>query len=141
VTASWNPSIIFSCTSPGRGGCTTYARGVLANIFQEDPQWNRLLPYDQYRLCDVGTAPLTRFPKFNYHYTGFRCTMWMSEQPYSDTPMHTYAIPRSPHVLSQYFPCTTTSRPHKNRAHPIIKAALPFLTKVSPKKCFANATI
>jgi hypothetical protein len=97
-------------------GCT-HARGALTRILKRDPQWNRLLPSNQYRLCDVSTALLANFPKFDYQYGGVRCTMWMSEQPYSDTPMHTYTILRSPraHVLSQYFHCTE-SRPHKGKA-------------------------
>lgn len=100
-------------------GCT-YARGTLTNILQKDPQWNRLLPSDRYRLCDVGTMPLAKFPKFPYDHKKVRCTMWMSEQPSSDSPMHThrYTILRPPrtHVLSQYFHCTE-SRPHQARAH------------------------
>jgi hypothetical protein len=70
-------------------GCT-HARIALTESLIKYPQLNRLLPSNRYRACDVGTAPLRIFPKFNYQYKGFRCTIWMSEQPYSDTPMHTY---------------------------------------------------
>jgi hypothetical protein len=60
-------------------------------------------------LYNIGLAPLAEFPRFPYRTKeGVRCTMWMTEQPYSYVPQHTYTILRSPraHVLSQYFHCT-----------------------------------
>jgi hypothetical protein len=90
---------------PKTGG--VYARDTLPDLLQKSPQWKRLRPYNRYKLCGVGLRPLARFPSFPNHQRNVRCTMWMTEQPYSDIPQHTYAILRSPrsHVLSQYFHC------------------------------------
>mmetsp|Transcript_6079 Transcript_6079/g.12424 ORF Transcript_6079/g.12424 Transcript_6079/m.12424 type:complete len:236 (+) Transcript_6079:3-710(+) len=51
-------------------------------------------------------------------YRGVKCTLYMSEQQYSEHSNITYMIKRNPrhHVLSQYFHCTESSD-HARRAH------------------------
>ena len=78
----------------------------------DDPQFGKTRP------CNEATKPLRNFARFRKSYKGTNCTLWMTEQPFSTTPEHVYAMLRNPHshTLSLYFHCRE-SKDHKSLAH------------------------
>ena len=97
---------------------TSYAMHAMGLLLNKSPEWKNLGEGKYFRACDEATALLRNFGKFRTSYKGSKCTMWMSEQPYSMVPEHVYAIVREPksHVLSMYFHCLE-SKDHKKYAY------------------------
>jgi len=71
------------------------------------------------RPCNEGTAPIKNFAtRFHKSYGGNDCTLWMTEQPFSNKAERVYAILRDPrsHTLSMYFHCRE-SKDHRKYAY------------------------
>lgn len=97
---------------------TSYAMHAMGLLLNKSPEWKNLGEGGKFRLCDEGVNPLRNFERFRTSYKGTKCTLWMTEHPYSMVPEHVYAIVREPksHVLSMYFHCLE-SKDHKYAAH------------------------
>ena len=70
---------------------SSYAFNVLNQIIWPSPEWQALEPKDKFRACNEATKSLRNFHRFRVEYKGTACTMWMTEQKYSDVPNHVYA--------------------------------------------------
>ncbi len=97
---------------PKTGGY--YIHPNIMNLLGNTPEFQALPKEKQFRLCNLGAGKRKRPESYN----GVKCTMYMSEQQYSENSTNTYVIIRNPrhHVLSQYFHCTE-SNDHAKESH------------------------
>jgi hypothetical protein len=98
---------------------SSYAISALNALIWPSPEYHALVARNQqFRGCNQGAMPTSLFrEKFAYQFKGNKCTLWMSEQPYTKKAEHNYIVTRSPrqHILSQYFHCKE-SKDHADRA-------------------------
>jgi len=89
-------------------------------MMNNDELWSNQNETDRFRPCNnMKSASTENFEKqWPSHFNGTRCTLWMSERPYTNKANHVYTIVRKPrsHVLSQYFHCTEAPV-HRAGAH------------------------
>jgi hypothetical protein len=66
----------------------------------------------------MGTTPIQDFATKYYHdWKGVRCTLWHSENEYTDEAEHVYTIVRDPKhiIISMYFHCTQSTHSREGR--------------------------
>jgi hypothetical protein len=93
---------------------------TMMKVLNDSPQYHQQIQNknEQFRICNRGVVPASDFEDaFLYHARGIKCTMWMSEGPYSSLPQRIYTIVREPiqHTLSMYFHCAE-SKDHRKKA-------------------------